>query len=201
MLFQGEEWDCSRPFLYFAHHQPELAALVRKGRSEFLTQFPSCATSEAQAELADPAARDTFTRSCLDWDELAQPQHARTLRLYRDLTALRRTDPILAAQATGEVSLDGAVLSPECFVLRLFGPRGDDRLLLVNLGRDLPLCPAPEPLLAPPEGRRWRIRFASEHPDYGGAGAPEPETEAEGWHIPGHAALLLHPASFSPTQE
>ncbi|MFO0577780.1 MAG: malto-oligosyltrehalose trehalohydrolase [Polyangia bacterium] len=201
MLFQGEEWDSSRPFLYFAHHHPELAALVRKGRGEFLSQFPSCATPELQARLADPAARDTFTGCRLDWDERERPHHARTLRLYRDLITLRRTDPIVAAQATGEVGRDGAVLSPACFVLRLFGPHADDRLLLVNLGRDLPLCPAPEPLLAPPEGQRWRILLSTEHPDYGGAGTPDPETEADGWRVPGHAALLLAPVPSSPTEK
>lgn len=201
MLFQGEEWDSSRPFLYFAHHHPELAALVRKGRGEFLAQFPSCATPELQARLADPAARDTFTGCRLDWDERARPHHARTLRLYRDLITLRRTDPIVAAQATGEVSRDGAVLSSACLVLRLFGPHADDRLLVVNLGPDLPLCPAPEPLLAPPEGQRWRILFSTEHPDYGGAGTPDPETEADGWRVPGHAALLLAPAPLSPTEK
>jgi hypothetical protein len=45
-----------------------------------------------------------------------------------------------------------AVLGDEAFVLRFFGRDGDDRLLLVNLGRDLRLDPVPELLLAPLEG-------------------------------------------------
>ncbi len=52
----------------------------------------------------------------------------------------------------GRNGIDGAVLSPDAFVIRYFGMDCDDRLLIVNFGRDLKLNPAPEPLLAPPEG-------------------------------------------------
>ena len=47
-----------------------------------------------------------------------------------------------------------------------------DRLLVVNLGRDLHLRQAPEPLLAPPEGRAWEMRWSSEDVIYGGCGTP-----------------------------
>jgi maltooligosyltrehalose trehalohydrolase len=89
------------------------------------------------------------------------------------------------------VALDGAVLGQECFVVRYFEERGDDRLLLVNLGRELRLRPAPEPLLAAPEGTRWQLRFSSDDRRYGGPGACDPESEHEGWTIPGQAACLL----------
>jgi maltooligosyltrehalose trehalohydrolase len=89
--------------------------------------------------------------------------------------------------------VDGAVLAPEAFVLRFFGEDGDDRLMLINLGRDLHLDPAPEPLLAPPENKVWDILWASEHPRYGGVGTTRPDTE-ENWRIPGHAAVVLVPA-------
>ena len=55
MLFQGQEFGSSRPFLFFADHNPELARLVREGRGRFLAQFPSLATAEMQSVLADPA--------------------------------------------------------------------------------------------------------------------------------------------------
>src|SRR5205814_4708755 len=41
MLFQGQEMASSAPFLYFADFSGELADAIRKGRAEFLTQFPS----------------------------------------------------------------------------------------------------------------------------------------------------------------
>ena len=68
----------------------------------------------------------------------------------------------------------------------------DDRLLVVNLGRDLPLTPAPEPLLAPPAGRRWQLQWSSEDPRYGGSGTPPLEGEGP-WSLPGRAAVVLRP--------
>lgn len=111
--------------------------------------------------------------------------------LHRDLLALRREDPVFAAQA--ENGLDGAVLGASAFVLRFFGGGEGrwDRLVVVNLGRDLPLRVAPEPLLAPPEGSRWRLIWSSEEPLYGGGGTPPVETEEEGWRLPGESAMVF----------
>src|SRR5262249_33940590 len=54
MLFQGQEFAASSPFLFFANHNQDLAPLIRKGRAEFLTQFRSLATPDFQAVLDDP---------------------------------------------------------------------------------------------------------------------------------------------------
>ena len=196
LLFQGSEWNARSPFFYFADHKPELAALVRKGRAEFLGQFASCAAKEAQLALSDPGDPGTFEASRLCWDELGRPEHAAALTLHRDLISLRKDDPVLAAQGQGPVQIDGAVLGPECFIVRYFdggieGEAGNDRLLIVNLGRELTLRPAPEPLLAPPAGSRWQLLFSSDDRRYGGAGACMPESEEEGWTITGQAAVLL----------
>jgi maltooligosyltrehalose trehalohydrolase len=84
------------------------------------------------------------------------------------------------------------VFSDEAFMLRYFGQNGDDRLLLVNLGRDLYLDPAPEPLLAPPEDKLWELLWSSEAPGYGGSGTPPVESE-DNWRVPGHAAVVMRP--------
>ncbi|CAO3417358.1 malto-oligosyltrehalose trehalohydrolase [Azospirillum doebereinerae] len=202
MLFQGQEFAASAPFLYFADHKPELAALVAKGRADFLGQFPSLAGPEMRARLAPPDAEESFRRSKIDHGERAA--HAGTWALHRDLLRLRRDDPAFAAQRPG--GLDGAVLGEEAFVLRFFGGSGDredadDRLLLVNLGRDLILRVLAEPLLAPPLGKRWSPLWSSEAPDYGGCGVAPLEGEDRSWRLPGHAALVLAPvvqASSTP---
>jgi maltooligosyltrehalose trehalohydrolase len=185
MLLQGQEFAASTPFLFFADHKPELASAVRKGRAEFLAQFPSIATPEVQARLADPGARETFERCKLDFSE--RERHAAAYALHCDLLRLRREDAVLRASR-----IDGAVLGPDAFVLRYFAPDGADRVLLVNLGRDLLLDVAPEPLLAPPDGCRWEIGWSSESPIYGGKGASPVERD-DAWHVPGDAAVLLTP--------
>jgi maltooligosyltrehalose trehalohydrolase len=188
MLFQGQEFAASSPFLFFADHNKELGPLVRNGRAEFLTQFPSIATPEAQSILDNPCDDRTFERSKLDLSE--RERHSAIYEMHRDLLRLRREDAVFGDPACDR---DGAALGGEAFVLRFFGEDNNDRLLLVNLGLDLNLTPAPEPLLAPPEGMVWRVLWSSEDPRYGGLGAPPLDTE-ENWLLPGHAAMALGPA-------
>ena len=194
LLFQGSEWDASTPFHYFADHAGELRTLVRKGRAQFLAQFPSTASLEAQAALPDPGQPAVFENCRLRWEERSDPVRAGTLALHRDLLKLRRQDPAIAAQGSDGVVIDGAVLGPECFVVRWLAPDAqEDRLLLVNLGAQLTLRPAPEPLLAPPSGARWQLLFSSDDRAYGGPGLTMPESETAGWSVAAHAAVLLRP--------
>ncbi|MGE5092014.1 MAG: malto-oligosyltrehalose trehalohydrolase [Bacillota bacterium] len=190
MLFMGQEFSASSPFPYFADHDGDLGGLVRRGRLQFLSQFPSLALPEMQAQVPDPSSPDTFRAARLDLRE--RETHAGAYQLHRDLLALRRSEAALRAQRPRGV--DGAVLGESAFVLRFFADADEDRLLIVNLGRTLHLSPAPEPLLAPLGRSGWQIRWSSEDPRYGGGGTPELET-ADNWRIPAEAAVLLAPAS------
>lgn len=187
MLFMGQEFAASSPFLYFADHHPELADLVKKGRSAFLMQFPSLAQPDVKDCLPDPGAPETFAQCKLDFSERERNHEA--LALHRDLLALRKRDGVFSAQRPR--GLDGAALSPSAFVLRFFGEHaGDDRLLFVNLGIDLHLAPAPEPLLAAPQNRGWELLFSSETPRYGGSGTPK-LSKCGDFHLIGQAAVVM----------
>ena len=187
MLFQGQEFAASSPFLYFADHEIELSRDVREGRRRSLAQFPSLATSEMRAELTDPGDIATFRRSVLDLGE--RERHAAIYALHRDLLALRRTDPVLGRRPS---RIDGTALTEEAWLLRFFSESSGDRLLIVNLGRDLLLGPAPEPLLAPMDGQAWRLLWSSEAPRYGGAGGPAQDPAGD-WLIAGQSATVLAP--------
>jgi len=188
MLFQGQEFAASSPFIYFADHHPELARLVAVGRKEFLRQFRSVACPEAEPHLADPGSDQSFLRSKLNHAE--REKNSQIYQMHRDLLRMRREDPVFSKAHSGAV--DGAVLAPEAFVLRFFGDKGDDRLLLVNLGADLKLSPAPEPLLAPPENASWTMKWHSESTCYGGCGMGPLQTDDQ-WELPGQAAVVLEP--------
>jgi maltooligosyltrehalose trehalohydrolase len=97
MIFQGEEWAASSPFLYFTDHvDPELGRIVSAGRrSEF------AAFGWAPESVPDPQARETFLRSKLDWSEVDEEPHRSTLAWYRELIALR---PRLRGDAKVEFS-------------------------------------------------------------------------------------------------
>jgi maltooligosyltrehalose trehalohydrolase len=196
LLFQGQEFASSAPFLFFADHHDDLRPLVHKGRIQFLAQFRNLSAPEMRPLLADPGDSATFERCKLDFSE--RQTNAAIYRLHKDLLRIRREEPVFRAQRAGGV--DGAVLGPEALLLRFFGGAqstpGDDRLLLVNFGLDVRFDPAPEPLLAPPEGRLWEIQWSSESPCYGGDGTPPLDTP-DNWRIPGHAAVLMRPVEPS----
>jgi maltooligosyltrehalose trehalohydrolase len=186
LIFQGQEFMASSPFLYFADHQGELGDQVRNGRLEFVQQFACAQDSLLTERFENPSSVDTFARSKLDWADVEA--HAPTLKLYRDLIRLRRGDPVFREQRRDRV--DGAILDERSFVLRFFGDDSDDRLLLVNLGRDAPLFAGTEPLLAPPASKRWDTLWSSEHVDYGGCGVRPLETEGR-WILSSQSALVL----------
>ena len=185
LLFMGQEFGASSPFLFFTDHR-DLAASVYRGRKQFLSQFPSYGSPEAQDQVPDPSLPSTFERSKLDLSE--RVTHAHMYLFHQDLLRLRREDPVIRMQS--RQCIDGAVLGPQAFVLRYFGGDGDDRLLAVNLGSDLEYDPAPEPLLAPPAGRAWEEIWSSDAPRYGGPGIIPACTE-RGWRFPGASAAFF----------
>jgi maltooligosyltrehalose trehalohydrolase len=185
MLFQGQEFSASAPFLYFADHKPDLAKLVREGRREFLCQFPSIAAPEAASTLLDPADRATFEACKLDFSE--RERNAPSFQLHKDLLALRRDDAVFSEQRAE--SMYGAVLSPEAFLLRFRSAAGD-RLIVVNMGSELELTPAPEPLLAPPSGASWQVLLSSEEVKYGGLGYVNPHHDGI-WRLSPRTASVL----------
>lgn len=111
MLFMGEEYGETNPFLYFVSHtDPDLIEAVRKGRSEEFAAF------HAAGEAPDPQAADTFKNSCLQWQLIDEPQHNVLFRYYQQLIAIRKSEPALrlpdrcrsntfAGEATGTLTL------------------------------------------------------------------------------------------------
>jgi len=92
MIFQGEEWGASTPFLYFTDYQePELAKSVHEGRCREFAAF-----NWRSEDVPHPQARETFDASKLNWGELAQPAHSELLVWHRRLMALRKSCPELS---------------------------------------------------------------------------------------------------------
>jgi maltooligosyltrehalose trehalohydrolase len=102
MLFMGEEWGSSSPFLFFSSHpEPDLARATAEGRkAEF------AAHGWDADEVPDPQDPETFTNSKLKWDELTSGEHARLLEVYRRLIALRRDEPDMADPWLGDLRIE-----------------------------------------------------------------------------------------------
>jgi maltooligosyltrehalose trehalohydrolase len=102
MLFQGEEWGASTPFLYFTDHDdPELGKAVTEGRRREFASF-----GWDPGEIPDPQDPETFRRSKLDWDEVGRSPHAELLDWHKRLIALRRSTPELSDGRFDRVQVD-----------------------------------------------------------------------------------------------
>ncbi len=98
LLFMGEEWGATTPWLFFTDHpEPELAAAVREGRTREFGGHGWQDLYGGPVDVPDPQDPATFAASVLDWDEPTRPEHARLLEWYRVLVALRRAVPDLGS--------------------------------------------------------------------------------------------------------
>jgi maltooligosyltrehalose trehalohydrolase len=130
LLFMGQEWAASTPFLFFTDHNPELGRLVTEGRRREFARFKAFADEETRSRIPDPQAATTFEASRLCWDERVLDPHAGTLKLYRSLLSLRQTEPALNAGsrfAVVELDDDGLALTRT-------RTGGDGLMLVVWLG-------------------------------------------------------------------
>ena len=126
LLFMGQEWAATSPFLYFSDHEGELGRAVSEGRRKEFSHF-SAFRAGVEA-IPDPQAESTFLRSKLDWSERLSGEHRDTFDLYRRALELRRSDPVL--QAPSQTS---AGVAEGCLWVLREGSRGS-RLLLFNPG-------------------------------------------------------------------
>lgn len=184
MLFQGQEFNSSHPFSYFADHGKDMNTLIYEERKKSLARFPRLATPEISLTLQDPSNPLTFTSCKLDFKERNKNQ--KIYAFFRDLIHLRKEDPIFKKMSKNEI--DGAVLTNDAFLIRYFGKEAD-RLLIVNFGADHYFNPSPEPLLVAGVNKEWQLLFSSEAFAYDGEGTPE--INIPFWKILGHSAIVL----------
>ena len=132
LLFMGQEWAASAPFLFFTDHDPELGRKVSEGRREEFKSFEAFKTEEGRKSIPDPQQEETFLRSKLDWSERDRDEHGRVLRLYQRLLDLRRTDPVWRANAGARRGLS-AQANGNVLTVRRQGTAGT-RILMMNFG-------------------------------------------------------------------
>ncbi|CAN5756451.1 malto-oligosyltrehalose trehalohydrolase [soil metagenome] len=124
MLFMGEEWAASSPFLFFCDYEGELAQAVTRGRRNEFSQFARFGDPALRDAIPDPNAASSFLQSRLDWSERERPPHAQWLALYSDLLQRRHAHllPWLAGAGSGIASW------PAPGTLRITWPLGGGRL-------------------------------------------------------------------------
>jgi len=112
MLFMGEEWGETNPFLYFtSHSEPELIENVRKGRKE---EFK---LSDADGEIPDPHAQSTFEASKLQWNLINEEKHQELRSFYKKLITLRKQYASLHNNDRMQMMVSSEV-KKNCLILR-----------------------------------------------------------------------------------
>ena len=176
LLFQGQEWATSAPFLFFTDHDEELGRKVTEGRRGEFAAFRSFADPELRERIPDPQCAATFERSRLPWGELERSEHASMLRLYQRLIGLRATAGPLrdASRARYDArALDDATVAVVrrdaheqiVVVVRLTGagevivPAGSGARLLLTTEDD-DVAPDPRPIALALRDGQAELRFA-----------------------------------------
>ena len=132
LLFMGQEWGATSPFLYFTDHEPDLGKLISLGRRDEFKSFRDFADPERRASIPDPQSWDTFARSRLRWEERDAGEHARVLDLYRRVIRMRKTDPVF--RTGGRETIRAFAKGEVLIVEKVVGSEG--RWIFVNLGNE-----------------------------------------------------------------
>ena len=184
LLFMGEEWAETNPFLYFVSHtEPELVESVRQGRKKEFADFHS------DGEVPDPQSNETFEQAKLPWDRLADEPHQTMLRFYQTLIALRQQLPALAHLDRRQLT---ATADAETNTLVLHRWHEDQHVLcLMNFSKKAQTCRVPS---AGEESMPWQKLLDSADPDW------QPDTHGPSRSAPDSVAssesIQLQPESF-----
>ena len=138
LLFMGQEWAASTPFLYFSGYTDELAEAVAQGRRDEFAKFEDFADPDKRESIPDPNDAGTFKSSIIDPTEMSKADHAAWLALHRKLLALRAVE--ITPRIPGTKAIEGTPLGDTG--VRVQWRLGDGATLAVaaNLGTEPVPC-------------------------------------------------------------
>jgi maltooligosyltrehalose trehalohydrolase len=197
LLWMGQEWAASTPFLYFTDLPEELGRLVTEGRRGEFQHFSAFRDPSVRERIPDPQARETFERSKLRWEERDSPECAGVLALYRALLRLRRAEPALRDRSRAHFAVEE--LGSDALVLRRDHPGAPSLLTVVGFAGEQHHELAARDIGRAPADGRWEPLLATEEHRFGGAG------EWGGWdgsvlHLAGRGAVVLRAGDSSTNQ-
>lgn len=167
LLFMGEEYGETAPFLYFtSHSDPGLAEAVRKGRQREFAGFQWGET------IPDPQDAMTFKRSCVDLSLRLKGANRSLLKCYIDMVRLRKSHPALNNCNKNCLRITNFDREQSLLIHRW--ETGVEQVLIICVFNRTSV----KLRLMIPEGR-WSRIFDSTLPEYGGSGGPNSPHEIE----------------------
>ena len=171
LLFMGEEWGETNPFLYFvSHSDPELIKAVRKGRAAEFEAF------QEEGEAPDPQDEHTFIQSKLQWGLLSTLPHQQLFVFYKALLRLRKTHPVLKSLNRKELKVE-VFTEQNCLILHRSADHKEMKCFL-NFSSQVQEIPFPD-------FQNWQKILDSNEPIFGG--------ESESYFMHENQILVLQP--------
>jgi maltooligosyltrehalose trehalohydrolase len=165
LLFMGQEFAASTPFLYFTDHHDELGRLVTEGRRGEFSGFRAFADEDLRESIPDPQAESTFLSSKLKLRE--RRTNAGIYALYRALLELRRDDPLLSIADRTQVHAEA--LGAQALAVHRWND-DDHRVLIANFGAATSLPIGETPVLRDLPNGRLRLVLSTGNRRFGGNG-------------------------------
>lgn len=154
MLFMGEEWGETNPFLYFVHHgEPDLIEAVRQGRKAEFEAFHS------QGEAPDPQDEGTFQQSKIQWELVNEESHRSILEFYKTIIRFRKANPVLQHLDRKKLKAE-ALANRNCLVLNRWH-NGHQLLCFLNFSSQIQEINFSD-------HSQWHVEIDSSAPEYGG---------------------------------
>lgn len=176
MLFMGEEWGETNPFLFFtSHSDPELIEAVKKGRKAEFAAFHS------EGEPADPQADTTFMHSKLQWELHEAEGHQQLLHYYRALISLRKLHTAMSNNNRKQMSVSSDAVK-NCLILQRWDD-GEYVVCMLNFNTEV------QHLRISGERPYWKKIFDSADPCWNGPAAAPLLVDAL-------QSLIIQPESF-----
>ena len=187
LIFMGQEWAASTPFLYFTDHHAALGRQVEQGRRRDLKQNDVFAREMRARPILGPQNPDAFRRSKLAWSEYDETPHREIRALYRAALEMRGVVPFCRAESFSEFTVQQ--VQPGVLALRsatsaggwllLFSPRGGHVIALSEHA-------------VTASSRTWRIVLSSNDTRFGGDGGADLSESGQELHLNRAELVLLH---------
>jgi maltooligosyltrehalose trehalohydrolase len=174
LLFMGEEWGETHPFLYFVSHgEADLIKAVREGRTNEFKAFV------ADAEVPDPQDEMTFNKSKLQWESLNEIKHQQLFAYYKSLIALRKSNPVL--NRLNRKQLQASSIEKQNCLLLYRWHEEEKILCFLNFSKEVQA-------LNFGDAHHWQKMFDSSSPAFGG--------QVESTFEPAKELIKLQPESI-----
>jgi maltooligosyltrehalose trehalohydrolase len=164
LLFMGQEWAASTPFLFFTDHNERLGQRVTEGRRNEFKHFSAFSDLDARRRIPDPQALSTFQSSKLIWEERNREPHASIFRLYHALLHLRHTEGAL--HAVDRPDFEVWALDESTILLLRRSPSGSAVLIIIQLLRGGTIDLNKHPAARSVPDREWQILLTTEDSEF-----------------------------------